>query len=392
MKRIVLAEDDNSYRDLLVEVLTQAGYEVTNVNNGYAALQHLRTQPADLVITDIMMPSFGGYDLLDALRAHPDTAQVPVVLITGRLGYEGQRQGLARGADDYLPKPFTMEELLTVVSQQLAKRAPLPDAGEKKLAVLRDSISLALPQPVLAPLQSIREVADLLADGNVAQTEQTNFAALLGESCNRLQRLLQNFLLDDQVGLLAHEPEKIAQLRATSVCTTGRWVETMAKSIAQGHHRPDDVTVSVPVLSLRIQKDHLDKILTELLDNAFKFSAIGSPVTITCVVEGKNAVFTINDGGLGMAPETIKRLGESRSPGLKALTQGGGSGLGAAVARGLVNLYAGSVRWDSAPAHGCSAIFSLPIAETPAPVAAPSPSAAGTSVAEESLPRGGAPS
>ena len=110
--RVLVADDNADMREYLARLLRTAGYQVTTVTDGQAALDAVRASAPDLVISDVMMPRLSGLDLVTALRADPRTAAVPVLLLSARAGQEASVEGLRAGADDYLVKPFTAVELL----------------------------------------------------------------------------------------------------------------------------------------------------------------------------------------------------------------------------------------------------------------------------------------
>src|ERR671933_208325 len=115
---ILLADDNADMRDYMRRLLNQQ-YEVEVVSDGVAALAAIRQQMPDLVLTDVMMPCLDGFGLLQALRANPDTQQIPIILLSARAGEEARIEGLAAGADDYLIKPFSARELLALVEATL---------------------------------------------------------------------------------------------------------------------------------------------------------------------------------------------------------------------------------------------------------------------------------
>ncbi len=117
--RILLADDNSDMRDYLRRLL-ERHYVVTSVPDGLAALDAVRTQRPDLVLSDVMMPRLDGFGLLKALRAEPRTATIPVILLSARAGEEATIEGFDAGADDYLVKPFAARELLARVSSALA--------------------------------------------------------------------------------------------------------------------------------------------------------------------------------------------------------------------------------------------------------------------------------
>ncbi|MCK2221985.1 SpoIIE family protein phosphatase [Actinomadura sp. ATCC 31491] len=110
--RVLIADDNSDMREYLVRLLKGAGYRVTAVGDGLSALDAVRADPPDLVVSDVMMPYLDGLALVSALRSDPRTASVPVLLLSARAGQEASIEGLAAGADDYLVKPFSAAELL----------------------------------------------------------------------------------------------------------------------------------------------------------------------------------------------------------------------------------------------------------------------------------------
>ncbi|HSP37792.1 MAG TPA: SpoIIE family protein phosphatase [Frankiaceae bacterium] len=97
----------------------QRDYRVQTANDGMEALEAIRREPPDLLLTDVMMPRMNGFDLLDTLRADELTAEIPVVMLSARAGEEATVEGLDAGADDYLVKPFSARELLARVRANL---------------------------------------------------------------------------------------------------------------------------------------------------------------------------------------------------------------------------------------------------------------------------------
>ncbi|GGQ80194.1 histidine kinase [Streptomyces flaveolus] len=113
--RILIADDNADMRGYLTRLLHGAGYRVDTVDDGLAALQAVRADAPDLVISDVMMPGLDGLALVSTLRTDPRTASVPVLLLSARAGQEASIEGLRAGADDYLVKPFAAAELLARV-------------------------------------------------------------------------------------------------------------------------------------------------------------------------------------------------------------------------------------------------------------------------------------
>jgi CheY-like chemotaxis protein len=106
MQTILLIDDDEALRSLIVAALQDAGYDVIEAANGATGADLARHHLPDLIISDVVMQGADGYDLLKVLRQDPATAGIPLILVTGYGSKDGMRRGMQEGADDYLTKPF----------------------------------------------------------------------------------------------------------------------------------------------------------------------------------------------------------------------------------------------------------------------------------------------
>lgn len=119
-----MAEDDRAVREALVRALGLEGYTVRAVSNGAKALETLREQPADLVLLDVSMPVVDGLTVCRVLRSERN--RVPILMLTARTETSDRVAGLDAGADDYVPKPFDLEELLARM-RALVRRSGFTD-------------------------------------------------------------------------------------------------------------------------------------------------------------------------------------------------------------------------------------------------------------------------
>ena len=117
-RRVLIADDNSDMRQYLLRLLSER-YEVVAVADGELALESVRKQTPDLVLSDIMMPNLDGFGLLAALRSNSETSTIPVILLSARAGEESRVEGMDAGADDYLIKPFSARELLARVQNHL---------------------------------------------------------------------------------------------------------------------------------------------------------------------------------------------------------------------------------------------------------------------------------
>lgn len=121
MKRILVIDDDTELCELLIEYLEREGFEVTAINDGNEGLEEALSSEFALIVLDIMLPSLGGFEVLQSLRLKSD---VPVLMLTARGEDVDRIVGLELGADDYLPKPFNPRELVARIRAILRRAKP----------------------------------------------------------------------------------------------------------------------------------------------------------------------------------------------------------------------------------------------------------------------------
>jgi serine/threonine-protein kinase PpkA len=120
-KKILVIEDEASIRNNIMLMLKVERYIAIGAENGRVGLEFARRDPPDLIICDIMMPEMDGFAVLDALRSEPSLADIPFVFLTALDDRSSMRRGMNLGADDYIPKPFTRNELMEAVNSRLKK-------------------------------------------------------------------------------------------------------------------------------------------------------------------------------------------------------------------------------------------------------------------------------
>jgi CheY-like chemotaxis protein len=132
MKNILVIDDNENIRMLVKAVLSGFGFNVMEAGNGQIGVQMLHDQTPDLVICDINMPGLDGYETLGAVRDSSTTAPIPFILMTGQVSRDGFRRGMVCGADDYLVKPFTTDELVEAVMSRLVRQTDFQIEADRR--------------------------------------------------------------------------------------------------------------------------------------------------------------------------------------------------------------------------------------------------------------------
>jgi two-component system, sensor histidine kinase and response regulator len=359
MTKILVIDDDSGLREVIRLSLEHAGFEVVEAENGATGVQLAGSQLPDLILCDVRMEKMDGYRTLAALRQDNATAPIPFILMTGQADTAGMRQGMELGADDYLSKPFTVPQLLAAVNARLKKLQTVREQAERRLADLRANISLALPHELLTPLNGILGFSDILiSDHRSLQPEEVvSMAEAIRDSAKRLHRLIENFLIFAQIELL--QADHIDLFREGQPLPLRKSVERVAKVRALQAGRLDDLELDVCDASAAITEDYFTKIVDELLDNAFKFSSPGSPVSVASSITDGHVVLKIQDRGRGMRPEHVSEIGAYMQFERKLYEQQG-SGLGLTIAKRLTQLHGGHLGVQSEVGVGTTVEVWLP--------------------------------
>ncbi|MBW4559520.1 MAG: response regulator [Trichormus sp. ATA11-4-KO1] len=186
-KTILVIEDDAVTRNLFLDGLEAEGFDTIGAENGLVGIQKAQMHLPDLVVCDIFMPDMDGYSVLNTMRQDPLTAIIPFIFLTGSDNKAHVRKGMELGADDYITKPSTVEELLRAIAIRLEKQSLLrywyatkshqiPESipANKTVSVTSESIFPAIPQ--------LKEVFDYIEANYHRGITLSNVAEAVGYS------------------------------------------------------------------------------------------------------------------------------------------------------------------------------------------------------------------
>ena len=350
MKRILIIDDEEWLREMVRMALVQKGFEVMEAENGAVGIQKARKELPDLILCDVNMEKVDGYLTLSSLRNEPTTAAIPFILMTGLADNAGMRHGMEMGADDYLPKPFSIDALYAAVDARLRKVETLRKEAEKNLTNLRDNLSMMLPHELRTPLNGILAYGEILAAEAEAlpAKEVAEMGQVIYDSGKRLERLIENFLIYAQLELLGADAQKITALRQMQTASPAKLIERHALSQARAVSRTVDLALDLAEVAVPISEDYLGKIVDELVQNAFKFSEAGKRVNVTLSELPNGVQLLVTDQGRGFSMEHIAKVGAYMQFDRKIQEQQG-LGLGLVIAMHLTELHGGTLSIQSEP-------------------------------------------
>ena len=216
--RILVVEDERDIAALVAYHLTREGYRVRTADSGAEAIEAISHERPDLVILDLMLPGFSGYDILAELRRRAATADVPVIVLTARRDEEDRIKGLELGADDYVTKPFSPKELVLRVAAVLRRVQAPPVAGGGRMLT---------GGPIAVDLDALH----VAVDGRPVELTPTEYRLLvtLMERRGRVQsrqQLLEG-AWDIHVRIETRTVDMHVQRLRAKLGHAGKWIETV---------------------------------------------------------------------------------------------------------------------------------------------------------------------
>jgi two-component system sensor histidine kinase/response regulator len=360
--KILVIEDEESIRENILDLLEAENFEGIGAINGQVGIKLANEQIPDLILCDMMMPEVDGHGVLKALRSEPLTATIPFIFLTAKADKSDIRTGMELGADDYITKPCTPQELLKAIAIRLEKQKTISRQSQKTLDELRTNISMSLPHELRTPLNAIMGFSELILS-EYQVLEESDILEMIGQiqtSGHRLYRLIQNFLLYAELEIAATNPELLKEMRNSEFSCVKSLLSQKARQQAKHANRTDDLQLNLQDSSVAIDSVRLAKIVEELLDNAFKFSLEGTPVVLSTVVENQTFILSVKDQGRGMTADQIAQLEAYRQFDRK-LYQQAGLGLGLAIVQRLAELHGGKFKIESLPQQETIVCVSLPV-------------------------------
>ena len=342
---ILIVEDDEAVRQTLADILEVNGYEVRQSADGREGLAAALTAPPTLIITDINMPGLTGFELLEQLRSHDELRTVPVIVITAKVDRAAMRLGMELGADDFITKPFTEDEVIQSVQARLEKRELLDELDAFAHTVAHDLKNpLATLNGRLCLLQMTLHSAD--AASMERNLEQAVTAA------SRLATIIDELLILAGVRRQAIEPTPL-DMSAIVQESLERLESLVRETGAQ-------ITVPESWPTVLGHAPWVVHVWTNFISNAAKYAGPTPRIELghDPVRAAEPVRFWVRDHGPGLEPALQARLFVPFTD--IGSTRAKGHGLGLSIVRRIIEKLEGQVGLESSPGAGAKFWFELP--------------------------------
>jgi DNA-binding response OmpR family regulator len=370
--KILIIEDDASILENLSLSLKFAGFQVLTASNGKSGIKCAYQAQPDLILCDVIMPDLDGYGVIRSLSTDVRTANIPFIFLTAKCTCEDMRRGMKLGADDYITKPFLVRDLLSTIETRLAKHDRLRESGQAEIERLCESLAHTLPYQLNAPLTGILGAADLirdLDDDEISIAEIRDLVSIITNSAGQLKQFNQRLLSYVSLKLLKIDPSRLkSDTPDLHITMIQPWVGRLALDCAMENDRAGDLRLDLQNGYVAISDYWLQLLMSELLDNALKFSPIGTPINLICTFlpTGICSISLVNWN------ESINsHLSDHAPPFCRAdrLRDGrGGAGIGLAMVAILLELYDGTLDYTQDDSKVCVTVtlptLDIPEAET----------------------------
>jgi two-component system sensor histidine kinase/response regulator len=358
--KVLVIEDDARWRTLVELSLEAGGHTVLTAADGLAGLA-LAVEKPDVILCDVEMPRLNGYAVLEALRQQPELRAIPFIFLTARSARSDQRKGMVLGADDYITKPFEPRELVESIAGVLAKRETLSERLKHYTEEYQREMAAPWAHELLTPLNGILGIAAMLESeaGSIPPADLRDLARSISQSARRQQALARKLLQYFQLEQLreANWSDPGAAMEA------GAGIEDEVIGVAERLDRSADLHQECVPAAVRISPAWLRAAVGELVENAFKFSPAGSPVTVTGrITEGLYRI-EVTDRGPGLTEPERNQVAAFRQFD-RAKHEQQGLGLGLAIVQHIAALHHAPLALEPGPdGTGLRVILELRLAD-----------------------------
>jgi signal transduction histidine kinase len=342
--RIVVAEDHDDVRGF-IRGLLESHCEVDEATDGLEALELIRRNPPDLVVSDVMMPRLSGTELCRAIKADHNLRTVPVILLTARVGSEATLEAYAHGADDFVAKPFHPRVLIARIRAQLRLRSLAFQVAQTERLAVVGTLAAGVLHEIRNPLNAIINASRLLSSQTQSEPQETELLQVIGDGASRIEQIAQ--------ALDAHA--RPAEMKAIQPCDIREGIEATVLLL---EHKSAGVNIKCQFDTDRhalAASGPLNQVFLNLLDNAIDAGARNIDISVT--LQQDQVKIEIGDDGPGVPEEHARYIFD---PFFTKRKDGSGTGLGLYLSRKIVTEQGGSLWYEPRPGRGALFVVLVP--------------------------------
>jgi two-component system, sensor histidine kinase and response regulator len=347
--KILVIEDEANVRENLVELLEAEDFEVFSAKNGFEGISLAQEHQPELILCDITMPELDGYDVLSNLRQDPEIAITPFIFLTAKAAADEIRQGMNLGADDYLTKPFTRQELLTAIQSRLSKQNIYTQKTDALLNDIGEKFSYSISEKIFNPLDEILGASEIFVQDSdsIEPGDIKKIGDHIQSSSKFLKRAILNVFMYLNMELLFRNPEALKIIQNIYTMKPGDFVFMIAMQMAKKHECSKIVKVNVNNVRLKIATNDWKKIIEESVDFIFSLPRENSSIDIETNVVGDTFQYSICFKSDELPLELLHKTSQSKARN-QAFYEDLDPGLGLLIIHFIVKLYGGqfSVKSD----------------------------------------------
>jgi two-component system, sensor histidine kinase and response regulator len=322
MTKIIVIEDEDNVRSNLIELMEAEGYQTMEARNGEEAYRLILEKAPDLAICDIRMPELDGYGLLARCSQEPLTATIPFIFLTALTERDDLRKGMELGADDFITKPYTRNEILRAIEARIEKRTKVEKLSQKKILGIESKLEWAIPYELLEPISTLLNYSDSLIyqNGSLNTSDYSKIGSDIKKTLSKIVDLIQNYVLFSELSSSLMDEERLAIMRSSCVQNVDRLISEIVNSKLSLEGRVKDIEFRLGAGDIGIDEFHLQKIIEIVLDNILSRSVDGEKIEISGVSKNneKKYLLRIIDHGRAMQEERIREINSSILPGSSA--------------------------------------------------------------------------
>lgn len=363
MVKVMVVEDDMTLLENMSFELEMRGYDVMTASDGRSALDTLNAeaQPPDIIISDIAMPDMDGFQLLEQVRANPAWNNVPVLFVTAFSSANSMRIGKELGVDDYIVKPFQMDDLVTAMENKLRRVRDVRDQTRQEFTESQQQLLHLLSHEFKSPLTPIYTGAEFLSKNVASLTPETSsrLIGLIRTGAHRMNRLVNNTVLLMQFDSGTAEQKMQSDSKTHEISGL---ISKACQQVQDAMQKDVEVLITITDSPLYVQGigEYLKMIVIELVHNALTFSAEGESVNVHVSSDGKHVKLVVEDNGPGIAQENMSAAWDRFTQFDRDKHKQEGAGLGLTLVREGVKLHGGSYRMECPDEGGTRVTVTLP--------------------------------